>query len=184
MGFGALLALAAGCARWSSPAPGSELGNVLPRPKLTPDSVVFEVTFVRIPQDQFEFTDRFWPDVDEVVLPTDLRRHLAANGFRCGLVSAHVPTALQEVLDQQPPEDPGGGAQPIDPGHQVVARTNRLRSRSGEMGKIVVRSDQVEKLAALLYHEDGRISGESLSKRSSCSRSLLSRKATARCVWN
>ncbi len=164
LGFGAILACGVGCAHWSSPSPDKDLGSVLPRPKLAPDSVVFEVTFIRIPQDQVEFSERFWPEVDEVVLPTELRRHLASNGFRCGLLGSSLPAVLQEVLDQQPLMDENGGTKTIDPGREVVARTNRLRSRTGEMGKIVMRSDPIEKLAALSYHEDGHISGESLTQ--------------------
>ena len=39
-----------------------------------------------------------------------------------------------------------------------------MRSRSGNPGKILLRSDAVEKLAALTCHEDGRVSGESLEQ--------------------
>ncbi len=161
---GTLCAFAVGCAHWSSLPPAEALDLTLPRPKLAPDSVVFEVTFVRIPEDQIDFASRFWPEVDEVVLPTSLRRHLATNGFRCGLVGSPLPTVLQNVLDQQPLAAAMNGVKTIDPGREVTAHTNRLRSRSGLAGKIVVRSNLIEKLATLSYHEDGRISGESLTK--------------------
>ncbi len=156
-------ALAVGCARWSSPT-AEKLDLALPRPQLAPDSVVFEITFVRIPEDQTDFAARFWPEVDEVALPTKLRRHLATNGFRCGLVGSPLPGALQEVLDQQPLPAVEGEAKTVDPGREVTAHTNRLRSRSGLTGKIIVRNNPVEKLATLSFHEDGRVSGESLSK--------------------
>lgn len=160
-GIGACLAFAAGCANWSSAPPGKELG-LLPRPQLALDSVVWEVTFVRIPEEQKDFADRFWPQVDEAVLPLALRRRLTNNGFRGGLVGVAVPAPLQEVLDQHPQAEPGGGAKMLEPGGEVVARTHRLRNRSGQTGKIVVRTNPVEKLAALVYHDDGRVSGESL----------------------
>ncbi len=136
----------------------------LPLPKLAPDNVVFEVTFVRIPEEQADFADRFWQEADEAVLTPELRRRLLANGFRCGLIGSPIPAALQEVMDQQPVSEPGTGIQTTDPGREVVVRTHRLRSRQGYPGKIVVRSNPVEKLAALTYHDDGRISGESLEQ--------------------
>ncbi len=158
-----VLLLFSGCAHWTSPPPTAELA-ALPVPKLAPDSVVFEVTFVRIPEDQEDFTGRFWQEADETVLPPELRRRLGANGFRCGLIGSPIPAALQEVLDQQPVSEPGGGIKTVDPGREVVARTQRLRSRQGYPGKIVVRNNPVEKLAALTYHDDGCISGESLEQ--------------------
>lgn len=163
VGIVSCLALALGCAHWSAPPPSNELSS-LPRPMLAPDSVVFEVTFVHIPENQVDFTARFWPDVDEAVLPTNLRRHLTANGIRCGLIGSPLPAALQEVIDLQPAADANGGTKMIDPGRQVVARTNRLRSRSGQIGKILVRSNPIEKLAALTYHTDGGIRGDTLTQ--------------------
>lgn len=122
------------------------------------------MTFVRIPESQAAFADQFWPEVDETILSVDLRRRLAANGFRCGLLGSPVPTALQEVLDQVPETDPQQGTKVIDPGRQVVARTSRMRSCTGETGKILVRSTPVEKMAALAFDDDGHVHGESLEK--------------------
>jgi hypothetical protein len=129
---------------------------------LAPDSVVFEVTFIRIPEEQQGFTDSFWPEVDEGIVAVPARRHLAANGFRCGLVGAAVPSVLQEVLDRQPAVEPGQGTQMVEPGREVVARTHRLRSQAGQPAKIVVRTTPLDKLAVLVNHADGRVSGESL----------------------
>ncbi len=88
-----------GCATWST-APTADLPS-LTLPKLAPDSVVLEVAFVRIPEEQEGFSGRFWREVDEEALPTDLRRRLAANGFRVGLVGSTLPSELQDVLDQE-----------------------------------------------------------------------------------
>ena len=110
-----LILLGSGCAQWSSAPPSVEQAS-LPLPKLAPDNVVFEVTFVRIPEDEKDFADRFWPEVDETALPIELRRRLTSNGFRCGLVGSPVPVPLQEILDQQLIADPGGGDQDIGAG--------------------------------------------------------------------
>ncbi len=153
-----------GCARWSTVPDTSEPMNLLPRPKLATDSVVFEVTFVQIPEDRDDFSDRFWAEVDESTLPNDLRRHLAANGMRCGLVGTSVPAALQEVLELQPDPAQSEGTQVTDPSRQVVVRTHRLASRAGQLGKIIVRAMPEEKMATLSFDRDGQLSGQTLTK--------------------
>ncbi|MHB8867013.1 MAG: hypothetical protein ACYC6N_32015, partial [Pirellulaceae bacterium] len=155
-------AAVAGCAQWSPPPPG-ELTQ-LPLPKLAPDSVVLEVTFIRIPEERVDFEQRFWPEADEAALDADLRRRMAANGFRGGIVGTPPPPALQELLDRQPAPDVSEGATTIEAGAEIAVRTHRLRNRAGHPGKIVVRGTPVSKLAALLSDEEGRVRGESLDQ--------------------
>jgi hypothetical protein len=152
----------AGCAQWSTP-PASELAR-LPLPKLAPDSVVLEVTFIRIPEERVDFEARFWPEADEAILSAELRRRMAANGFRGGILGSPPPAALQELLDQQPAQDSGDGSTRIEAGAEIAVRTHRLRSRSGHPSKIIVRGTPVPKLAALLYDEGGSVRGESLDQ--------------------
>jgi hypothetical protein len=156
------IVLVAGCAQWATP-PATELTK-LPLPALAPDSVVLEVTFIRIPEERVDFEPRFWPEADEAALDADLRRHLASNGFRSGILGSPPPAALQELLDQQPPTDLGDGSTRIEAGAEIAVRTHRLRSRSGHLSKVIVRGAPVPKLAALLYDERGRIRGESLEQ--------------------
>lgn len=154
--------LFAGCAQWSPP-PAAELAK-LPVPQLAPDSVVLEVSFVRIPDEVVDFDGRFWAEADESVVGTELRRYLAANGFRCGVVSSPPPPVLQELLDRQPPSELMGGAMQISGGAEIAVRTHRLRSRAGQPGKIALRPDSVPRLAALLHDPDGRVHGETFEQ--------------------
>jgi hypothetical protein len=151
-----------GCAQWSSPPPGGL--DRLPLPKLAPDSVVLEVTFVRVPAQREDFETRFWPEVDEQLLAGELRRALATNGFRCGVLGTPPPVALQEVLDQQDFTSAENGETIIDPSAAIVARTRRLRSRAGQPGKIIVSHNPIAKLAALTRDEDGYVHGQSLDQ--------------------
>jgi len=160
--WAAAIVLAAGCAQWSPP-PATELTR-LPLPKLAPDSVVLEVTFIRIPEERTDFEPRFWPEADEAVVDTNLRRRLTANGFRCGVLESPPPPALQELLDQQPATDLGDGSTQIEAGSEIAVRTHRLRSRAGHPSKIIVRGTPVPRLAALLYDDAGSVRGESLEQ--------------------
>jgi hypothetical protein len=152
----------AGCAQWSPP-PASELTK-LPLPKLASDSVVLEVTFIRIPEERGDFETQFWPDADETALDAELRRRMAANGFRCGILESPPPPALQELLDQQPLADLNDGSTRLEAGSELAVRTHRLRSRAGHPSKLIVRGTPIPKLAALLYDDQGRVHGESLEQ--------------------
>ncbi|MBM4088411.1 MAG: hypothetical protein FJ276_03125 [Planctomycetes bacterium] len=154
--------LGTGCAQWSTP-PSGELGG-LPLPALAPDSVVLELVFVRVPRDDESFDERFWTEVDEQVFPAELRQRMAANGFRCGVLGTPPPTALQEVLDQQPPVDTVNGEVVTSPGTEVVARTRRLRSRAGHAGKVIVDDSPATRLAALTRDAEGVVRGHSLDQ--------------------
>jgi hypothetical protein len=152
----------AGCAQWSAKSSGEV--NSLPLPKMAPESVVLSVVFVRIPPDCRDLTQQFWPGVDEQVLPNELRRRLSANGIRCGLVSMTLPSALQEVLDQEDMAEVSDGVAQVMAGEEPVARSQRIHSRAGQEGKIVVRSNMIQRLAALTRDEDGQIHGQSLDQ--------------------
>ena len=67
---------------------------------MSPDSVVLEITFVRVPTDAIELLEDMWKDVDELHLPKDQRRRLSANGFRTGIVGTQLPDLVRQLLDQ------------------------------------------------------------------------------------
>lgn len=156
------IVLVSGCAQWSTP-PATELTR-LPLPKLAPDSVVLDITFIRIPEERVDFEARFWPEADESALDPDLRRRLVANGFRSGILGSPPPVALQELLDELPMADLDDGSTRIQAGTEIAVRSHRLRSRSGHLSKVAVHSSPVPKLVALLYDEGGRVRGESLDQ--------------------
>jgi hypothetical protein len=151
-----------GCAQWSTP-PATDLTN-LPLPKLAPDSVVLEVTFVRIPEEKLDFETRFWPEADESALDVELRRRLAANGFRAGVVRTPPPPVLQELFDSQSVPNGADGTTTLSGGSEIAVRAHRLRSRAGQPSKVIVRGTTVPKMAALVSDESGRIRGESLDQ--------------------
>lgn len=167
LGTGVLLSLLLGCARWTSPTAESEPPG-LPWPKLGPKNVILELTFVRIPEENTTFSGRFWPEVDETALSTAQRRQLSLNGFRCGLIGSTLPPVLRELVERQVPEDLGEGmtqvGTKVGANGQPAARTHRLRSRPGQMAKIMVKTEPVKRLAALLYDDEGRVTGETFTK--------------------
>ncbi len=147
---------------WSE-APTTDLPT-LTLPNLAPDSVILETAFIRIPEEADGFTERFWREVDEEALPNDVRRRLAANGFRVGMVGLTVPAELQEVLDNEQLQQQPDGIAAVQVGSELSVRSHRMRSRAGHPGKLVVRSTPVERMAALTLNDDGQVVGQSLDQ--------------------
>ncbi len=153
-----LLAAAAGCASWTKVATET---SQLPAPRMSPDSVVLEIAFLRMPPGSAEINDAVWAEIDEQHLPAELRRQLSANGFRCGLIGSQVPTELRRLLDseQGSAADSSENQLPVD--GSAAAQHRRLQSRAGRRGEIV--TCKTRERMVVLTHEDGGVRGETLS---------------------
>lgn len=151
--------LASGCALVNTsqkPAAPS-----LPAPPLPASSVVLEVAFARVPLvDEAAFSS-IWSEVDEQHFPTELRRQMAANGLRCGIVGMQLPPKLKEALDASEPGAVERGEDSLaDP--ELDRAPRRIQCRSGQRAKILV-TKQLDTLS-LLVLEDNRVRGFPLSQ--------------------
>src|SRR5688500_8098291 len=86
----------AGCAPWDVP---SAEPLKLPSAQMSPDSVALDITFVRMPAADAATNDAIWSEADEQHFPADVRRQLAANGLRVGIIGLQIPPRLRELLD-------------------------------------------------------------------------------------
>jgi hypothetical protein len=66
--------------------------------RMSPDSVVLDIFFVRFPCGDAEINGPMWDEIDEQQFSSDLRARLAQNGFRVGLVGSQIPTRLAHLL--------------------------------------------------------------------------------------
>jgi hypothetical protein len=75
--------------------------------RASPDSVAIEMLWVRFPDDDPQLNDEAWLAIDETAIAADVRRELAANGFRVGVISGDLPDAMARALNQTggAPED-------------------------------------------------------------------------------
>lgn len=131
--------------------------TTLPTPALAVDSVVVEVTFVHVPPDTEYLARELWRDVDEQHLPTDLRRRLAANGFRCGMIGGQYPDALNELIAHTENKDQ------IDtelgsPRLGKATGQRRIQCRSGKRSKIL--TGKTFATLAVVTNDDGMLSGQ------------------------
>ena len=93
----AALLCAGGCSfidRHASADSKSPLTHATP----STESVTLEIFFARGVLGDPTINGALWNEIDEQRLPADLRRKLAENGFRAGIVGGHVPADLARLL--------------------------------------------------------------------------------------
>jgi hypothetical protein len=147
----ALLALA-GCTN-----PLSKGRSVLRQPELPADSIVLDVFFARFPLGDPEANEQLWQEVDEQHFPAELRKRLAQNGFRVGLVGSHLPVALSKLLDLKDKPAPAGAETEIkvaDLGGEPRVERRHMPLRSGGQGQLIA-SPVYDQLTVLLCEPAG-----------------------------
>jgi len=137
----------------------------LTAPHMSPDSVVLEICFVRFPFADPQANGPLWEEVDEQYLPAEVRRRLARNGFRTGLVGGQLPVALARLLElRDRPIALGRGSQASIRDLQGESRLlpRRLQVRAGRRAEIVA-SGVYDRLPVLLC-DQGQLFGQTYSQ--------------------
>jgi hypothetical protein len=60
-----------------------------------------EITTLQLPKQTPDERERLWSGIDELALDPELRRQLAINGFRAGIIRGDTPAALEELIASQ-----------------------------------------------------------------------------------
>lgn len=114
-----------------------------------------EVFFVRCPEDSLDRLDDLWSRVDEQMIDDAVRRRLADNGLRAGVLMGELPPAI--LAEAEPPiaageEIPADAANTADASPPVVRRVLRLLpGRESE----VVALKSVPELVVMEHDDDG-----------------------------
>lgn len=129
-----------------------EAKSPLAPPQMSPDSVVLDIFTARFPQGEEDPIGPLWNEVDEQAFPAEVRRRLAENGFRVGVVGDRIPAKLAQLLelkDQAPkPSDPGETlVTNLESEPRVVRR--HLQLRANQQSEIVT-SEVYDQLAVLI----------------------------------
>jgi len=154
------LLLAAGCWQPLTKRPGQAF---LKGPRLPPDSVVVEVLAFHFRRDDSALYAAVWQEVNEQALAGAVRRCLAENGFRSGIVTGHLPRAVEQALElgSQPSPDQGPDASQMNvikfDGRPTV-RVQQMRLPARRRWEIA--ASDVYASVAPLYREDGQLQGE------------------------
>src|SRR5262245_59023134 len=71
----------------------------------SPDSVAMEIIWARFAADDAELNDAAWREIDETQIAPAVRRELANNGFRVGVIGGTVPAAIARALGSGESQD-------------------------------------------------------------------------------
>jgi hypothetical protein len=163
--FWALLwtVLAGGCRLFDQTESTHEYSPLRPA-RQSPDSVTLEIIWARFPMNDPQLTDAMWQEIDETQLPTAVRRELANNGFRVGVVGGTLPDAIAELLSPKAPPPaaqatPEAGADETQ--NQLLAEPTVhrriLQLRRGHRAEI--QASEVYPSLPLLVHQDRELGG-------------------------
>jgi len=137
--------------RWT--VDSQEKPALLEKARMSQDSVVLEVMFIHVAPQHARAGNPLWESLDETHLPIELRRHLDANGIRCGLIGGSLPESLIELIESDrnttDMEQRRGNVLT-----ESANRTQRMQFRSGQPGRIVVSPSTHEQLSAFLVDGD------------------------------
>ncbi|REK11869.1 MAG: hypothetical protein DWQ37_12665 [Planctomycetota bacterium] len=155
----ACLAAALGCAAVVEPQ--STTKSPLAPLEVSPDSISLEVFSAPAPPSDPQL-DELWKLVDEQSLPADLRRRLAENGMRAGIIGPNVPSALSETLkitDKRVDEEQLQNFN-LDPDGSVKMRV--LHAKAGKRVELAIGLPHNE--LTLLECTDGQVHGKTFQK--------------------
>lgn len=155
---GLLVALVSGgCASWYRPA-----GGKLPPTPPTIETVALDIITARVPLGDAVANGSMWDEIDEQPLPSELRRTMAANGLRAGVIGTRMPAALEKLLNlSDTPQLVEPGRQIVDFQNDAPLRHRLVRIVSGRWTNIICTGETSRhaELAVLVREADGALRG-------------------------
>jgi hypothetical protein len=124
----------------------------------SPDSITIEVLFVHIPDPQLARLDEVWLSADEQIIDPGVRRELARNGFRAGVIGPAPPRGLAELLQQEagePLPDSLWQSVPLDKRPTITGHRLSMRPHK----RLEVQLEPVHDLAPLFVGTDLGLAG-------------------------
>ena len=150
---------APGCRLFDEPP---SVKSPLQAAKPSSDSVGLEIFFAQLPSAvQAKRTD-FWQEVDEQQLPSELRKSLAQNGFRAGVVSCPLSEQLCDILKLSETAVNKPRESKPDLLCEPAVTKRLLQTRAGHRGEIIASS--VYEDLPLLSRENGQVRGRTYHK--------------------
>jgi hypothetical protein len=121
------------------------------------------MVFVRSEEHDEQLGEELWKFVDEQILDDGLRRRLAANGLRAGVVTGTLPPAIAARLQPQAAADPD--QVPEGPSASPAVARRQLRLLPGRETEIVAATGLAE--LVLLEHDGETVHGGTYREASS-----------------
>ena len=144
--------MASGCAAIERKA-----DSPLVQPRMSADSVVLEIFTARFPLGDARYDAALWSQVDEQQLDPALRRLLAENGLRAGVIGTQMPVELERLLQLEGQRAAADLGRPVEPDEDRPVTQRRTQVRAGRRTEIVL-SREIPQFH-LLLPEDGSVRG-------------------------
>jgi hypothetical protein len=158
------IALAGGC-RLLEPTESAQGRSPLHSPRQSRDSVALEIIWARFSAEDAELTDAMWQEIDETQLAPEVRRELAHNGFRVGVVGGTLPDAIARLFvpDANAEQSPPTAADEADTKlgefmAEPTVRRRLLQLRRGRRAEI--QASEVYPEMPLLVHRGRELVGD------------------------
>ncbi|MGC3969598.1 MAG: hypothetical protein QM775_20280 [Pirellulales bacterium] len=135
----------------------------LTMPVVVKDGIVLDVLFVRYPADDKELGESLWKEIDELRFPQDMRRRLAGNGLRVGLLNGTLPVALErriQLTDKAADLADDEAGSKVDLAAKPV-KQRKLRIQPGRRSNILAlgESAHIPEMSLLMLDDEGRVQG-------------------------
>ena len=149
-----LVALVGGCRLFNEDA--IVQGHSPLRPMMaSPESVALEIIWARFPTGDVELNDTMWSQIDESQLTPGVRRELANNGFRGGVIAGTPPDVIARTISrdayhqQHADESADPFAERVDLAAEPTVQRRFLQLRGGKRAEIQA-SDVLESMPLLI----------------------------------
>lgn len=130
-------------------------------------TVGLDILVVRYPASDEAAREALWQQVDEQVLPIELRQKLRANGFRAGVVGPQLPDDLEKLihLTDQPEQDETQ-LEAAQLTTDAPVRQRYVQIMNGKQTNIICTGEQTRhgELSVLIRGEDGSVTGKTFRK--------------------
>jgi hypothetical protein len=144
---------------WTQPEPAEMVlgvdGREATASRPAPKTIPIEMVFVRAAEHDRDLGEELWQFVDEQVLDDDLRRRLAANGLRAGVVTGTLPPELAARF--APHAAAESSQMPEGPSASPAVSRRLLRLLPGRETEIVAATGLAE--LVLLEHDGEAVQG-------------------------
>jgi hypothetical protein len=158
-----VIATMTGCEALRVPWPKDPTGSQSPLKPINqaPGVVSLDVRFLHASRSDTRLNESLWLQADEQVFSPEIRKRLAAHGFRAGVIGGTLPLELQQLLDMDEAQTIEGDEHVLTEFEARPRVTHRQYSlRSGQKSEIQTSSVVPE--MNLLLPTDGSLQGRTL----------------------
>lgn len=152
--------MAQGCGSLRNP------GDITPESLLqaahaSPQSVALDIYWARVAAQEPAWHDALWESVQEERIQVEVRRALAENGLRAGVVGGNPNNAIVRLLNPNPEATPEQREQAALSGEAKVTR-RMMSLRQGQRGEVQATPSAVD--CTLIRRREGELTGRPYSR--------------------